>query len=389
MGREKWTPFGLGFRAGGKGRDRTRDASAVAAPRDRGSPPEREDRGRAGARPAPPGPLPLRPPLRPPGRPPPRPPGSNRKPRTPGSAAERTVPEPAPSCFPRRRRGRTPARRRGRRACAASFPRSGLPIHRLLPERRRRRRFPGVAVADGVPFLRASGPRRSPPCPPARRRPVARRPSAGPRSSGRKKPGALEGRRPDDRQQGRKVRKPPAPAAPFDEFVVGDGAVALDYEGESGSRPCSGELAGEFAGEFDGHAPAGHLAHDRRPHPATGEHGEKPFRRFQRWFRWRGPVQFDSAGDLVQVGEGLVPGDAGFFPGYHRPGRDAASRQVGLESAHCPADQVRRLAPRTHDAKRFDRTEIPPKGVGPAADIPARPQRHGVATPYRCSPVHS
>ena len=317
------------------------------------SPPGREGRGRAGARPTPPDLFPLRPNLRPPGRPPPRP---------RGATGSRGLPAGPPS---------------GRRVRAASFPRSGPPIHRSLPERRRRRRFPGVAVADGIPFLHASGPRRSPLCPSARRRPVARRPSAGSRSSRRKKPGALEGRRPDDRQQGRKVRKPPAPAAPFDEFMVGDGTVAFDYEGESGSRPRSRELAAVFAREFDGNAPAGHLAHDRRSQSASGEHGEKPFRRFQRWFRWRGPVQFDSAGDLVQVGEGLVPGDAGFFPGYHPPGRDSVNRRVGPETAHCAADQVRRLAPRAHDAKRFDRTEIPPKGVGPAADIPAGHQRHG------------
>ena len=53
------------------------------------------------------------------------------------------------------------------------------------------------------------------------------------------------------------------------------------------------------------------------------------------------------------------------------------NRCVGPETAHCAADQVRRLVPRTHDAKRFDSMEIPPKGVGRTADIPAGHQRHG------------
>ena len=174
-GSENWTPFGLGFRAGGKGRDRARarDASAVAAHRDRGSPPGRDGRGRAGARPAPPGPSssPTAPPTAGPSAyPTPR---GNRKPRTPGSAAERTVPEPAPSCFAAPKAGknpRPPARTAGVRRLLPPFRTADPPV------------APGTTPPAPVP---GPGGRRWNPVPPCLRAEAVFSLPSGPTATGR------------------------------------------------------------------------------------------------------------------------------------------------------------------------------------------------------------
>ena len=161
-GREKWTLSG----SGAEGRTGTGPGPALAG---RGVPQPRQPSGTGGPRrgrgaPDPAGPdLLPRPPLRPPGRPPPRPRGAagNHGPPA-GPPSGRSPSRCADRCrvVCRAEGGEEPPPAGADGGCAPppSASRSGLPIHRSLPERRRLRQFLSMAVADGVPFLQAFGP---------------------------------------------------------------------------------------------------------------------------------------------------------------------------------------------------------------------------------------